>query len=69
MFWVGAPLLQEYTYGLVPPAPLDVTVAQVPGQTELAVVVTVGPAGQFTTVMLLVTLAGHPPLVTVWETL
>ena len=37
------PLLHKKVYGLVPLAPLDVTVPQVPGHTVLPVATTTGP--------------------------
>lgn len=69
MFCVVAPLLHEYVYGLVPPVPLEVTAAQAPGQAELPVAVTAGPALQLVTYTLLVTVAVHPAFVTVCVTL
>lgn len=64
MFCVVALLLQLYVYGLVPPEPLDVNVAQKPGQTELPVAVTEGPV-QLVTVIFFVIVALHVPLATV----
>lgn len=65
MFCVVTPLLHEYVYGLMPPVPLDVIVAQAPGHIELPVVVTVGLL-QSITVIELDAVALHPALVTVW---
>lgn len=52
MFCEVAPLLHEYVYGLVPPAPMEFTIAQEPEHIELPVVVTVGKVQSITVIVL-----------------